>query len=208
MKTILFQGDSITDAGRIREQKIDLGKGYPRLVAAQLGYDNPGAYAFINKGISGNRIVDLYARMKSDILNLKPDYMSILIGVNDFWHELGDNPNGVDTHKFEKIYTMLLEEILAELPDLKIFIMGAYVLPGTSTDEHYDRFRPEVEARAAAAKRVAEKFGLPFVDMQAKFDAAYKVAEKGYWTGDGVHPTTFGHELIARAWLETFETIK
>lgn len=207
-KTILFQGDSITDAGRIREQKFDLGKGYPKLAAAKLGYEHPDTYNFINKGISGNRIVDLYARMKMDIINLKPDYMSILIGVNDFWHELGDNPNGVATDKFEKIYTMLIEEVLAVQPQMKIFIMGAYVLPGTSTDAYYDRFRPEVEARAAAAKRVAEKFGLPFVDLQAKFDAAYKIAEKGYWTQDGVHPTTFGHELIARAWLETFEAIK
>ncbi len=207
MKTVLFQGDSITDAGRIRDNEIDLGRGYPKLAAAQLGYDNPDTYTFFNRGISGNRIVDLYARMKKDILNLKPDYMSILIGVNDFWHELGDN-NGVATDKFEKIYTMLLEEILAEQPGMKIFIMGAYVLPGLSTDEHYDRFRPEVEARAAAAKRVAEKFGLPFVDLQARFDTAYKIAEKGYWTKDGVHPTTFGHELIARAWIEAFEAIK
>lgn len=208
MKTILFQGDSITDAGRVRERLADLGRGYPRLVAARLGYDFPGTYTFINKGIYGNRIVDLYARMKKDILNLKPDYMSILIGVNDFLHEISEDQNGVDTAKFEKIYTMLLEEIFAELPDLKMFIMGAYVLPGTATDEHYDRIRPEVEARAAAAKRIAEKFGLPFVDLQAKFDAAYKIAEKGYWAYDGVHPSPFGHELIARAWIEAFETIK
>lgn len=206
MKTILFQGDSITDADRAK-QCMDLGKGYAKYVAARLGYENPGAYSFINKGISGNRIVDLYARVKRDILVLKPDYMSILIGVNDFWHDILDE-NGIDTDKFEKIYTMLLEEIFAELPDLKMFIMGAYVLPGASTDEHYDRFRPEVEARAAAAKRIAEKFGLPFVDLQAKFDAAYKIAEKGYWAYDGVHPSPFGHELIARAWIEAFEAIK
>ncbi len=208
MKTILFQGDSITDAGRVRDSKIDLGRGYPKLVAAKLGYDNPDTYTFINKGISGDRIVDVYARMKRDILNLEPDYMSILIGVNDFWHDLLESKNGVSTEKFEKIYTMLLEEIFAELPNLKVFIMGAYVLPGTATDEHYDEFRPEVEARAAAAKRVAEKFGLLFIDLQAKFDEAYAKAEKGYWTQDGVHPTTFGHELIARAWVEAFEAIK
>ena len=110
MKTILFQGDSITDCGRNREMITSTGVGYPLLVKAQLGFENPGEYTFINKGISGNRIVDLYARIKADIINLKPDYISFLIGVNDVWHEFGGH-NGVDADKFEKIYTMLIEEI-------------------------------------------------------------------------------------------------
>ena len=112
MKTILFQGDSITDCGRNREQLEGTGTGYPLLVKAQLGFENPGEYTFINKGISGNRIVDLYARIKADIINLKPDYISFLIGVNDVWHEFGGR-NGVAAEKFEKIYTMLIEEIKA-----------------------------------------------------------------------------------------------
>ncbi|MBQ9920892.1 MAG: lysophospholipase, partial [Clostridia bacterium] len=84
---ILFQGDSITDAGRARDNDINLGTGYPMLVKATLGFEEPGKYEFFNRGISGNRVVDLYARIKNDIINLKPDVMSILIGVNDVWHE-------------------------------------------------------------------------------------------------------------------------
>ena len=81
---ILFQGDSITDVGRTRDNNdIAMGSGYPLLVKGALGLDNPGKMEFINRGISGNRIVDVYARIKRDIINLKPDVMSILIGVND-----------------------------------------------------------------------------------------------------------------------------
>ena len=107
METILFQGDSITDAGRFRDDPSNMGQGYPNRVAGRLGLQNPGRYEFYNRGISGNRIVDLYARIKSDILNLQPDYMSILIGVNDVWHEK-DWKNGVSSSKFKKIYSMLL----------------------------------------------------------------------------------------------------
>ncbi len=105
---ILFQGDSITDAGRSRTDDVPVGVGYPLLVKAALGFENPGKYEFFNRGISGDRIVDVYARIKSDIINLKPDVMSILIGVNDVWHELTENPNGVDADKFYRIYSMLI----------------------------------------------------------------------------------------------------
>lgn len=111
-KRILFQGDSITDCGRHRDQFHDLGRGYPHLIKAGLGLDCPGDYEFINRGISGNRIVDLYARIKCDFINLQPDYASIYIGVNDTWHEIASQ-NGVDTAKFEKIYEMLIDEIQA-----------------------------------------------------------------------------------------------
>ena len=119
MKTILFQGDSITDAGRSRENDENMGVGYPTMVAGELGYENPGEYRFLNRGISGNRSVDLYARIKSDIICLKPDVMSILIGVNDVWHEL-DSGNGVDGDKYFMIYSLLLKEIKEALPLTKI----------------------------------------------------------------------------------------
>ena len=104
---LLFQGDSITDADRSYENDENLGRGYPHLVKASLGMNNPSDHEFINRGISGNRIVDLYARIKKDILNVKPDLMSILIGVNDVWHDLTDNPNGVDDDKFFEIYDII-----------------------------------------------------------------------------------------------------
>ena len=109
MKRILFQGDSITDACRDREHLDNLGIGYPTLVKAELGFENPEKFDFQNRGISGNRIVDVYARIKSDIINLSPDYMSILIDVNDVWHEISYQ-NGIDAEKYQKIYCMMLDE--------------------------------------------------------------------------------------------------
>lgn len=197
MKTILFQGDSITDAGRSRTNDSERGFGYPTLVSAELGFKYPGKYNFINKGISGNRIVDLYARIKCDFINLKPDYLTILIGINDVWHEIGGR-NGVDNKKFFKVYCDLIEEIKTMLPDIKIFILEPFVLSASATKDNYGIFRRETEMRAESAKAVAEKFGLTFVPLQKKFDEAEKMAEASYWLSDGVHPTAAGHELIAR----------
>ncbi|MBE7023429.1 MAG: lysophospholipase [Ruminococcaceae bacterium] len=204
---ILFQGDSITDAGRSRTDDVNVGTGYPLLVKASLGFENPGEYEFFNRGIGGNRIVDVYARIKADIINLKPDVMSLLIGVNDVWHELGDNPNGVDADKFFKIYSMLIEEVKDALPDLKIMIMEPFVLSASGTSEKYDVFRPEVEKRAEMAKKIADKFGLPFIPLQAGLDEMSKTIEVGYWLSDGVHPTAMGHEYIKREWLKMFNTL-
>ena len=101
-KLIVFQGDSITDCGRNREDITSIGVGYAHMVKGQLGYEHPGEYEFINKGISGNRIVDVYARIKNDIINLKPDYMSLLIGVNDVGHELYGMYNGVSAENLNR----------------------------------------------------------------------------------------------------------
>lgn len=207
MKTILFQGDSITDAYRDRCNDDNRGLGYPHLVSAKMGFENPGEYNFINRGVSGDRVVDLYARIKRDCINLKPDFMSILIGTNDVWHELGDSKNGVDTEKFERIYCMFIDEVLEAVPDIKIVIMGAYVTHGTATDSCWETFHTEISQKAAAAKRVAEKYGFVFVDLQSKFDEAEKQADASYWTIDGVHPTPFGHALIAKAWQEAYDQV-
>jgi len=209
-KLILFQGDSITDCGRNREDITSTGVGYAHMVKGQLGCEHPGEYEFINKGISGNRIVDVYARIKSDIINLKPDYMSLLIGVNDVWHELGGRQNGVSAEKFEKIYDMLIAEILGELPDIKIMILEPFVLEGEATGateaepERWDYFRSEVPLRAGAAKRIAEKYNFPFVTLQDKLDEACKQAPASYWLRDGVHPTPMGHWMIKNEWVNVF----
>ncbi len=149
---ILFQGDSITDAGRSRENNNQLGVGYPHLVKAALGFAQPCKYEFFNRGISGNRVVDLYARIKRDIINLAPDVMSILIGVNDVWHELAESPNGVDADKYYKIYDMLIEEVKEALPAIKIMIMEPFVLKAGATAEKWEIFDTEVKKRAAMAK--------------------------------------------------------
>ncbi|MBQ2955651.1 MAG: SGNH/GDSL hydrolase family protein [Clostridia bacterium] len=202
MKTFLFQGDSITDAGRIRENEFLRGSGYPTLVSAELMYERPGEFSCINRGVSGNRIVDLYARIKRDLINLKPDYLSILIGVNDVWHEYTDDPNGVSDDKYRRIYDMMIEEIRAELPGIRIYILEPFVLKGTVTEAKWEDYDREVRLRARSAKWIAEKYNLPFLPLQDRFDAACEKCEPSYWLWDGVHPTAPGHELIARALFE------
>lgn len=206
MKRILFQGDSITDADRSRDKDYKLGVGYPRLVEAELGYDYPAEYDFINRGISGNRIVDLYARIKLDIINLAPDYLSILIGVNDVWHEVS-RQNGVDAEKYYRIYCMLIEEIKEALPNIKIMILEPFVLKAEATEEKWDIFRTEVKKRAEMARKVAEKYNLKFIPLQKKFDELATKAEPAYWLRDGVHPTAKGHEMIKREWIAAFQTL-
>ncbi len=208
-KRILFQGDSITDCGRNRNDFFGLGSGYPSLVKASLGFDNPGEYEFINRGISGNRIVDLYARIKADFINLKPDYASIYIGVNDTWHEISAQ-NGVETDKFEKIYTMLIDEVKAACPEIELIIIAPYILEGVATcnteeiPDRLEKFKEDVAEKAIVAKKIAEKYGLPIIELQPAFDEACTKAPAEYWTADGVHPTPCGHEIIKRLWIETF----
>lgn len=204
---ILFQGDSITDAGRDRAKPEHLGRGYPHFAAGVLDFEEPGKYEILNRGVGGNRIVDVYARIKSDIINLQPDMMSLLIGVNDVWHEFS-RQNGVDAEKFEKIYDMLLSEVKAALPNIKLMLMGAYILPGPATEDFdYPAFRAEVEKRAAIAKKLAEKYNCAFVDLQAAFDEAAARGPVESFTKDGVHPCTGGIELIKRAWLDAFKKL-
>lgn len=195
MKTFLFQGDSITDAGRDdeNEDNFGLGCGYPLLVSAEIARTQK--IRFINRGKSGDRITDVYARMKEDIINLKPDFMSILIGVNDVAHEL-TMKCGVETEKFEKIYGMLIEEIKEALPDIKIIIMEPFVLKGSATEELWSGYESEVKAHGEAAKRIAEKYRLRFVPLQDKFDEACADGDTRYWSVDGVHPTAAGHQII------------
>lgn len=210
-KTILFQGDSITDCHRGRDNDGDLGRGYSLLVASKLGFENPGEYTFYNRGISGNRIVDIYARIKRDIINLKPDYMSLLIGINDVWHEVAYN-NGVSTKKFEKIYNMLLDEIFEALPDIKIMLLEPFVLPGSATEnceavpDRWERFETGAHANAEVVRRIAKERNLTFVELQSVFDEL-NAAHPGIWLFDGVHPSVCGHQVIMREWIKAFQTL-
>ena len=136
--------------------------------------------------------------------------MSILIGVNDVWHDIDAN-NGVDHEKFEKIYSMLIEEVKEALPELKIMILEPFCLKGIATDNNemkpnkWNLFYGEVQKRAIKAKAVAEKYNLAYVELQDKFNELTEVAEDAYWLADGVHPTAMGHEMIKREWLKAFE---
>ena len=213
MKRILFQGDSITDAGRDRENFHSTGYGYAHLVTASLTADYPGAYECVNRGVGGDLLVDLYNRRQADLLDLKPDYLSIFIGTNDAWAEL-DQGRPIEIDGFEQMYTDLLDEIFAACPDVKVMLLSPAIMEGhfsQNTPEQPDRlqqFRTHVRSRIDAVRRVAEKFDLPFVDVQAVYDAACRRADASVWTGDGAHPTPAGHELIKRAWLTAFAELK
>ena len=204
MKTFVFQGDSITDAGRNRDNDDYRGNGYPTLVAGRIGMDRPGEFRFLNRGVSGDRVVDLNARIKRDLINLQPDYLSILIGINDVWHELGDR-NGVDNEKYYRTYCEILEEVLRMCPGVKIFILEPFVLKAAATEGAWNVFDRETRMRAASAKKAAARYGCVFVPLQEKFDAVCtEAAPASYWLHDGVHPTAMGHELIARELTAAF----
>ena len=201
---ILFLGDSITDVGRNREDPASLGAGYPLLVSARLGVREPGEFTFRNTGIGGDRSVDIYARIKKDCWNLEPDVISILMGINDVWHELGDR-NGVGAERFYRIYRMLVEDTKARLPEAKLLLMEPFVLPGTGTIGDWEVFTREVPFRSQAVRRIAEEFHAMYLPLQEMFDEHCKAAPPAYWLMDGVHPTPAGHQLIADAWLDLFD---
>lgn len=206
MLTILFQGDSITDAERRDEYICGMGLGYPGYVAGRLGLEQPGAYQFINRGISGNRIVDVYARIKQDIINLKPDVISFLIGVNDAWHEIGSQ-NGVATEKFKKIYKMMIDEIQEALPNVKIILIEPFVLEGTATKDNINLFVKDVSEKALAVRQIAEEYKLPFIALQSDLNELTKKAPNDHWLLDGVHPTIYFHQYMADKWIDTFNNI-
>ncbi len=213
MKRILFQGDSITDAGRNREDFYSTGYGYAHLVTASLTADHPGEYECINRGVVGNLLADLYGRLQEDFLDLKPDYASIFIGTNDAWNDL-DNGRPIQTEAFEQMYVAMLDRILAACPGIQLMLFSPYVMEGhfsQNTPEQPDRyqaFRTHVRSRIDVVERLAKRYNIPFVDMQTMFDQACEKAPAEFWTGDAVHPTPAGHELIKRAWLTAFEQMK
>ena len=207
MKRILFQGDSITDGNRTRDEgmlNIYPGSAYPFLVSAELGYKYPNQYTFMNRGVAGNRVVDMLTRVRKDVINLKPDFVSILIGANDVWQEFLCQ-NGFSKESFERIYNVFLTEIKESLPDVKFIILEPFVLKGEGTMENWDEFRQEIEKRAAVSKKLAAKYDADFIPLQKKFDEAFLTAPMGYWLVDGVHPSPAGHKIIADAWLENFK---
>jgi lysophospholipase L1-like esterase len=202
---ILFQGDSITDAGRDRNREGNandaraLGSGYAFMAAAQLLAARADAGLQIyNRGISGHKVFQLAERWDKDCLGLKPNLVSILIGVNDIWHTLNGKYEGTIAI-YEKDYRALLERTQRELPDVKLVVCEPFVLRcGAVTDKWF----PEFDGYRAAARRVATDFRVTFVPFQAMFDRAIKTAAPEYWARDGVHPTPAGASLMAKTWLD------
>ncbi len=206
MKTILFQGDSITDAQRLREWDDNLGCGYPLIVAARLGYSHPGEYKYVNRGISGNKSVDVAARIKEDIIDVAPDVMSLMVGVNDVWHGLDYNW-WATPEDLEKSLTEIVTKTREAYPDVKIMLLEPYVMKEAATEAKWEDFTREVAIRQKITKEMADRLGVVFVPLQRLFDEATEKSAVKYFSEDGVHPTPAGHELIARAWLEAFETL-
>lgn len=202
---ILFQGDSITDTGRNRESTgngdpFNLGVGYAGKVASRLMAERPGDdLRFINRGISGHRIVDLYARWKTDAINLNPDLISILVGVNDTWHHF-TRDNGVEVDRYEQVYRMLLEWTRQRLPHVKLVLCEPFILPCGVGKPNW---REEIDQRRAVVAQLADDFDARLVPFQAMFDQALDDAPAEYWAADGVHPTAAGHQRMADLWLST-----
>ena len=202
---ILFYGDSITDAGRSYDVQLpnqQLGRGYVSYAATRLFDEDLAAYDIYNRGVSGNRIVDLYARIKANCWNLEPDVLSILIGVNDVWHEVASQ-NGVELDRFENIYRLMLRETKERLPETKIMLCEPFVLLGSATEAAYDRFL-EVKKYAEVVRKLADEFSATFVPLQAAFDDAGAKYGNAEILSDGVHPTLKGAVVLGNEWLKAF----
>lgn len=202
---ILFQGDSITDAGRDKKRQAandprSLGVGYPAHTAGGILRDHASLGLQVhNRGISGNKVPDLDARWDKDCLDLKPDVLSILIGVNDIWHKLNGRYDGTP-EVYRDGFAALLERTKKALPDTKLVICEPFVLRCGAVN---DSWFPEFETRRKFAREVADGAGALWVPFQEMFDEAVASGTKPeYWAGDGVHPSVAGHALMAKTWRE------
>lgn len=204
--TVLFQGDSITDAGRRRDhyypnQADGMGTGYVlQIVGHLLGQHPERRYRCYNRGISGHKVFQLDDRWEEDALMLQPDVLSILIGVNDYWHVLDFNYDGTAAI-YEHDFRQLLDRTREALPDIRLIIGEPFaVAGGTAIDERWNDFT----AYQQAAKKIAADYEAVFIPYQSVFDEALKVAPASYWCPDGVHPSIAGAKLMANAWLEGY----
>jgi len=196
--TVLFQGDSITDAGRSRENGEDLGRGYAAMVAAWFSARYPGhSVRFLNRGISGNRTGDLLARWQEDCLDLHPTWVSILIGINDTWRRY-DAGDPTPTDVFEANYRALLS-MTADIVGSHIIILEPFLLP---IPPDRAAWREDLGPKIAVVRALAREFNTLFVPLDGLFAAAATQREMAFWLPDGVHPTPAGHALIAQAWLQ------
>ena len=204
---ILFQGDSITDAGRDKKNQVAneqkaFGGGYAWMAASHLLIGNPGLNLTIhNRGISGNKVHQLAARWDKDCIELKPDILSILIGVNDIWHGLNGRYDGtVKTYEYD--FIALLERTRKSLPNTRFIICEPFVLKCGAVN---DKWFPEFDHYRESARKVSDQFEGIFVPFQSMFDQAVKYAPAKHWAGDGVHPSAHGASLMAHFWLKALQ---
>jgi lysophospholipase L1-like esterase len=202
---VLFQGDSITDANRRRGRKgpndpAALGQGYVLHAAAELMRRDPSLDLQIyDRGISGDKVYQLADRWERDCLKIKPDILSILVGVNDYCHVYLHGFGGT-LPEYERDYDILLERTRNTLPDVKLILGEPFLLEaGNITADHVEA----ISAYQDVARNLAEKYDALWVPYQQAFNDALERAPADYWAPDGVHPTLPGHMLMAKAWLDT-----
>ena len=200
---LVFQGDSITDMkwGRNEEDRNHyLGHSYVYLIAARLGVELPDQkFEFFNRGISGHQVADLRKRWQKDAIDLKPDLISILVGVND----VGRNLNGVDLEQWEENYRFILMKSRLANQQLRIVLLDPFVLPSGRLEDQvaFKAWRSQVDRLIPVVERLASEFDAVHVQTQVVFDHAMDKASPEHWIWDGVHPLPQGHELIAREWI-------
>lgn len=195
---VLFYGDSITDAGRVREDVNSLGGGYPYLIASALLARFPEWNLRItNKGISGNRVFDLEERLDADVIALKPSVVSILIGINDTWRRY-DSKVVSEIKEFQASYERIINRLTEEL-QARIVICEPFLLP---VPEDRKTWREDLDPRVTSIRELAWKYNLPYLPLDGLFAAAATEVQAPYWLPDGVHPSLAGHGFIAEKWLD------
>lgn len=198
---ILFQGDSITDAFRKPEEINEayrMGNGYAFLIAARLLAERPGDHLrFENRGVSGNGLSQLAERWQRDCLDVQPDVLSILIGVNETISRFKRGPS-LSEEDFEMRYCELLEQTRQVLPGIRLILCEPFLLNCGLVEDGWIEF---MAARQQQVRDVARHFEAIFVPLQSVLDRALSEAPPEYWAYDGVHPTAAGHQLLAEAWL-------
>jgi lysophospholipase L1-like esterase len=202
--TFLFQGDSITDGNRTRNTDWNhvMGHGYAYLIACRLGFDLPQKdFHFFNRGISGNKITDLAARWEKDTLDIKPDLLSILIGINDTEAAINSNASFTVT-AYETGYRALLQQTKEKLPTVQLVLCEPFILPVGRVKDKWEQYAEAINKRREVVAKLAEEFDAIFVGLQAVFDKAAQKAPAAYWIWDGIHPMPAGHELMAREWIK------
>jgi len=203
---ILFQGDSITDGGRKRDSNAhntleQLGNGYALFTSTQLLKTHADKQLKIfNRGISGNKVFQLRDRWEQETLAFSPDVLSILIGVNDYWHTLTGGYQGT-VEIYENDLRTLLKHTKDKLPNVQFVLCEPFALKGGSAINESQWF-PMFDAYRRSLKKLADEFSAVFVPFQSAFDEALKVAPARYWAADGVHPDLPGRQLMADVWLE------
>lgn len=201
---LVMIGDSITDAGRTRpvaEGLFDpLGRGYSCLVNALLGTSYPELdIRVVNMGNSGNTVRDLKARWQTDVFDLKPDWVSIMIGINDVWRQY-DSPLQTELHVPLREYETTLRELVAStLPRVKGLIL---VTPYYIEANKRDPMRATMDKYGAVVKKIAKENHTVLVDTQAAIDKALKRQYSGALAWDRIHPNQVGHMILAKAYVD------